>query len=61
MQTARNEGREPAPREVSARAFALRCVIGGLALRAIREPDIDPAVLEQSLKLMLPQLLSFPD
>jgi AcrR family transcriptional regulator len=61
MQTARNEGREAAPREVSARAFALRCVIGGLALRAIREPDIDPAVMEQSLKLMLPQLLSFRD
>jgi AcrR family transcriptional regulator len=61
VQTARNEGREPAPGEVSARAFALRCVIGGLALRAIREPDIDPAVMEQGLKLVLPQLLSFHD
>jgi hypothetical protein len=61
MQIARTEGRRPASEDVSARAFALRCFIGGLAIRAIREPDIDPAVLEQSLKLMLPPLLSFGD
>jgi AcrR family transcriptional regulator len=59
MQTARSEGHSPAPEDVNARAFALRCFIGGLAIRAIREPDVDPAVLEQSLKLMLPVLLSF--
>jgi AcrR family transcriptional regulator len=61
MQIAGTEGRRPASEDVSARAFALRCFIGGLAIRAIREPDIDPAVLEQSLKLMLPPLLSFRD
>jgi AcrR family transcriptional regulator len=59
MQTAKTEGHSPAPEGVSARAFALRCFIGGLAIRAIREPDIDHAVLQQSLKLMLPLLLSF--
>jgi AcrR family transcriptional regulator len=59
MQTASSEGHSPAPQDLSARAFALRCFIGGLAIRAIREPDIDDAVLEQSLKLMLPVLLSF--
>jgi AcrR family transcriptional regulator len=59
MQTAKTEGHSPAPEDVSARAFALRCFIGGLAIRAIREPDIDHAVLQQSLKLMLPLLLSF--
>jgi AcrR family transcriptional regulator len=60
-QTAGTEGHSPAPEDLSARAFALRCFIGGLAIRAIREPDVDPAVLEQSLKLMLPPLLSFRD
>jgi AcrR family transcriptional regulator len=58
-QTARREGQEPAREDVQARAFALRCLIGGLAIRAIREPDVDSAVLERSLKLLLPHLLSF--
>jgi AcrR family transcriptional regulator len=58
-QTARREGQEPAKEDVQARAFALRCLIGGLAIRAIREPDVDPGVLERSLRLMLPHLLSF--
>jgi AcrR family transcriptional regulator len=58
-QTARHEGQEPAREDVQARAFALRCLIGGLAIRAIREPDVDSAVLERSLKLLLPHLLSF--
>jgi len=58
---ARNEGRSPTEEELRARAFGLRCLIGGLAMRSIREPDIDPAVLERSLRLMLPRLLSFHD
>src|SRR5690606_27556589 len=58
-QTARLEGQKPAAADLKARAFALRCLIGGLAIRAIREPDIDRSVLEDSLKLMLPHLLSF--
>jgi AcrR family transcriptional regulator len=58
-QTARSEGLKPAAADVSARAFALRCFIGGLALRAIREPDIARSELERSLKLVLPHLLSF--
>ena len=59
VQTAKTEGHSPAPEDVRARAFALRCFIGGLAIRAIREPDIEQAVLEQSLKLMRPLLPSF--
>jgi AcrR family transcriptional regulator len=58
-QTARSEGKEPTLEDVQARAFALRCLIGGLAIRAIREPDVAPKVLERGLKLILPQLLSF--
>ncbi|HLU06689.1 MAG TPA: TetR/AcrR family transcriptional regulator [Woeseiaceae bacterium] len=58
-QAARLEGKKPAEADVKARAFALRCLIGGLAIRAIREPDIEKTVLRDSLKLMLPHLLSF--
>jgi AcrR family transcriptional regulator len=58
---ARNEGRSPTEEELTARSFGLRCLIGGLAMRSIREREIDPAVLERSLKLMLPRLLSFRD
>ena len=58
-QTARSQGQEPAREDVNARAFALRCLIGGLAIRAIREPEVDPSVLERSLSLVLPHLLSF--
>jgi len=53
------DGKKPTARDVEARAFALRCLIGGLAIRAIREPDIDKSVLRESLRLMLPHLLSF--
>jgi AcrR family transcriptional regulator len=58
-QTARSQGQEPDREDVRARAFALRCLIGGLAIRAIREPEVDPSVLERSLSLVLPHLLSF--
>jgi AcrR family transcriptional regulator len=58
-QTARLEGKKPAEADLKARAFALRCLIGGLATRAIREPDVEKSVLQDSLKLMLPHLLSF--
>ena len=60
-QSARREGMQPAAEEVAARAFALRCLIGGLAIRAIREPEIDRSAVETGLKLVLPHLLSFRD
>ncbi|HEX5764492.1 MAG TPA: TetR/AcrR family transcriptional regulator [Woeseiaceae bacterium] len=58
-QSARLEGKKPSAEDLKARAFALRCLIGGLAIRAIREPDVEKTVLQDSLKLMLPHLLSF--
>ncbi len=45
-------------REIEARSFLLRCLLSGLAIRAIREPNLDPRVLSDSLKLVFPQLLA---
>ncbi|HEX7061702.1 MAG TPA: TetR/AcrR family transcriptional regulator [Woeseiaceae bacterium] len=39
--------------DLEARAFLIRCLLGGLAIRAIREPDLDPAVLRRALRLVL--------
>jgi len=61
LQTARTQGRELATDDVRARTFALRCLIGGLAIRAIQEPHVDRAALERALRLVLPRLLSFSD
>lgn len=58
---ARSEGREPSRKEVETRAFALRCLLSGLAIRAVREPDIDQSILTDSLKLVLSSILSFQD
>ncbi|MCW8828965.1 MAG: TetR/AcrR family transcriptional regulator [Gammaproteobacteria bacterium] len=43
--------------EVQWRAFALQCFIEGLAIRAIREPELDKKVLDESLKMLLPVIL----
>lgn len=49
-------------RDVDARAFLIRCLLGGLAVRAIREPDLDPAVLRRALRLVFdePSLSAAP-
>ena len=52
-----SEGRPLSSREIAARSFLLRCLLGGLALRAIREPELDPQVLDDALKLIVPQVL----
>lgn len=56
-QKGRGDGRALSERDIEARSFLLRCLLGGLAIRAIREPGLDPAVLTASLELVLPQLL----
>lgn len=54
---AEGESRSLSSREIAARSFLLRCLLGGLALRAIREPELDPQVLNDSLKLIFPHVL----
>lgn len=50
----RNGGKQDEPQW---RAFALQCFIEGLAIRAIREPELDNKLLERSLRVLLPVLL----
>lgn len=38
-------------------AFALQCMIEGLALRVVREPDLDDARVSELMRLILPVLL----
>ena len=40
------------------RAIALQSLIEGLAIRAVREPDLDPETLRAALAQVIPQLLS---
>lgn len=47
---------EPALRE---RALALQCFIEGLAIRAVREPGLDPQLLSRTIARLLPPLLDF--
>jgi AcrR family transcriptional regulator len=58
-QSARDAGQEPGEDEVRRRALALQCFIEGLAVRAVREPALEPQVLADSLKLFIPRLLEF--
>lgn len=39
------------------RSFAIQCFIEGLVIRAIREPELDSAVVERTLRVFLPAIL----
>lgn len=58
-QCARNTGREISEDEAHTRAFTLLCFIEGLAVRAVREPDLGPEILFDSLRMFVPGMLSF--
>lgn len=47
--------------EVEQRDFILRCLLDGLAVRAVRDPALDPALVADSLELFLPKLLALAD
>lgn len=57
--TAEDQGAKVTEAELQQRSFALQCFVEGLAIRAVREPDTDPAMVIESMKLFLPHLLSF--
>jgi AcrR family transcriptional regulator len=43
---------------IRARGLALQCLFDGLAMRAVKEPDLDPALLAAALEVVLPPLLA---
>lgn len=50
----RDQGGLGLPKDVAhSRAILMQCVIGGLALRAVREPDLDPETLKNALDPLL--------
>lgn len=58
-QLALAQGRAPHERELLIRALALQAFIEGLAIRAVREPQFDEAVLQATVEAMVPPLLDF--
>ena len=56
-QRAAGSGRAPSDAEADARAFALQCLVEGLAVRVVREPDIDEARVAELLARILPNVL----
>ena len=57
-QAARADRQDLTDEEARQSDFAVRCFIDGLAVRAVREPNLDPAFVAKSLKMFLPRLLS---
>lgn len=57
---AESQGKSPTQQDLEARAFALYCIIEGLAIRSLREQALAPDVLAATLDLLLP-LLTFRD
>lgn len=56
-QRAERSGQTLGAAEAEARAFALQCLIEGLALRAVREPGVGDADIAAAMALALPSLL----
>ncbi|MET0659127.1 MAG: TetR/AcrR family transcriptional regulator [Steroidobacteraceae bacterium] len=56
-QQAKIEGYELTDAEAEQSHFAVRCFIDGLALRAVRDPELSPAMVAASLQRFLPALL----
>ena len=58
LSRSRSEGGLGLPDDVAAsRALLLQCVVEGLALRAVREPDLDPDQLQTTLNDLFARLL----
>lgn len=58
VQRSAEAGRTLEQDQAMARSFALQCLIEGLALRVVREPDMSDDMVAAALALVLPGLLS---
>lgn len=56
-QRAAGSGRALSDAEADARAFALQCLVEGLAVRVVREPEVDEARVAELLARILPIVL----
>ncbi|MDR2878056.1 MAG: TetR/AcrR family transcriptional regulator [Chromatiales bacterium] len=59
-QCAHDTGHDISEEEAHTRAFTLLCFIDGLAVRAVREPDLAPQALLNSLRMFVPGVV-FPE
>ena len=57
-ESARDHSRPLAKEKMQRHVFVLQCFLEGLFVRAVRQPHIDPQLLEDCLRLFLPALLS---
>lgn len=57
-QVTRARGLELDDAGIRARGLALQCLFDGLAMRAVKDPGLDPALLAAALAVVLPPLLA---
>ena len=58
---AAQRGRQPDEADLQARRLILQAFIEGLALRAVRQPDLDPAVIDAAIRQLLPRVFDYPE
>ena len=56
---AAQRGLQPDDTELQARRLILQCFIEGLALRAVRQPDLDPAIIAAAIHRLLPRVFDY--
>jgi len=58
---AERKGREPTDKELDRRALILQCLVEGLTLRTIREPEMRCLYLSESIQGLVLEMLSFEE
>ncbi|MCB1553240.1 MAG: TetR/AcrR family transcriptional regulator [Xanthomonadales bacterium] len=56
---ATHRGLQPDDTELQARRLILQCFIEGLALRAVRQPGLDPAFIDAAIRRLLPRVFDY--
>lgn len=58
---AQRGGKALPPEMAQSRALALQCFVEGMAIRAVREPGIDPQLMKSTIAAFVDRLLAPPD
>jgi AcrR family transcriptional regulator len=56
---AAQRGLQPDDTDLQARRLILQAFIEGLALRAVRQPDLDPAIIDAAIRRLLPRVFDY--